>query len=376
MYSSRMPKLKIGHLEAQKPVVQGGMGVGISLAGLAAAVANEGGIGVISSTGLGQLYPQPGAGFAESNKIALRNEIKKARTLTDGILGLNIMFALTDFDEIVKVALEEAIDIIFIGAGLPLKIPANLSLTYLESVKTKIIPIVSSSRAINIIFKIWQKKFNHIPDAVVLEGPLAGGHLGFKQQQINHVDYSLENLLPGVIAVVEPFEQKAAKKIPIIAAGGIYSGADIYNIMRLGADGVQMGTRFVATYECDASSEFKTQYLNCRSEDIGIIKSPLGLPGRAIINKFLKDVEAGRKKPIKCQFKCLKNCDYKTAPYCIALALINAQRGKLERGFSFCGHSASKINEIISVKKLMNTLQKEYEMESQFELDSVEQISL
>ena len=170
MYSTTMRTLKIGDLEAKKPIIQGGMGVGISLAGLAAAVSNEGSIGVISSIGLGLLYPQNSKKIAESNKIALKKEIRKARVMTDGILGLNIMYALTDFDDIVKVALEEEIDIIFIGAGLPLKLPANLSLEYLKKVKTKIIPIVSSHRAINIIFKTWQKNFNHVPDAVVLEG--------------------------------------------------------------------------------------------------------------------------------------------------------------------------------------------------------------
>ncbi len=367
MFSTTMPTLKIGDLQAQIPIIQGGMGVGISLAGLAAAVSNEGGIGVISSIGLGLLYPQPGKNFAESNKLALRKEIRKAKALTDGILGLNIMYAITDFDDIVKVALEEELDIIFIGAGLPLKLPDNLSLEYLQEVKTKIIPIVSSNRATNIIFNIWQKKFNHVPDGVVLEGPLAGGHLGFKTQQINDSDYALENLLPDVIAAVKPFQDKFGKKIPVIVAGGIYSGADIYKFIQLGADGVQMGTRFVATHECDASLEFKTQYVKCGSEDIGIIKSPVGLPGRSIINKFLKNVAAGEKKPFKCPFKCLKTCDYKNAPYCIALALINAQKGKLENGFAFCGHYASKIDKIISVRELMDNLQKEYEMETGFD---------
>lgn len=360
-----MPILAIGDLKVQKPIVQGGMGVGISLAGLASAVSNEGGIGVISSIGLGHLFPQPGHNIIEGSKIALCKEIKKARQKTNGVLGLNIMFAVSDFDEIIRTALEEAIDIIFIGAGLPLKIPDTLTLEYLQNVKTKIIPIVSSSRALNVIFKTWQKKFNHVPDAVVLEGPLAGGHLGFKRSQIGDPDYSLENLLPEVIAALEPFRQIFGKHIPVIAAGGIFSGVDIYRMIQLGADGVQMGTRFVATHECDASTEFKMQYLKCKGEDIGIIQSPVGLPGRSIINQFLRDVEADKKKPFKCQFKCLKTCDFKTAPYCIAIALMNARCGRFDSGFAFCGHNASKINQIISVKELMNTLQKEYEMGSQ-----------
>lgn len=367
MLSTTMPILKIGDMLVQKPIIQGGMGVGISLAGLAAAVSNEGGIGVISSIGLGLLYPQSGKNFAESNKIALQKEIKKARALTDGILGLNIMCAITDFDDIVKVALQEEVDIIFLGAGLPLKLPDKLSLEYLKKVKTKIVPIVSSSRAANIIFKIWQKRFNHVPDAIVLEGPLAGGHLGFKQQQINNPDYTLDKLLPDVIETVKPFQELFDKNIPVIVAGGIYSGADIHKFIQLGAEGVQMGTRFVATHECDASIEFKTQYVNCVSEDIGIIKSPVGLPGRSIMNKFLTQVAAGEKKPFKCPFKCLKTCDYKNAPYCIAIALINAQKGKFDNGFAFCGHNAFKVNKIISVRELIDNLQNEYAMETRFD---------
>ncbi|MGD8780299.1 MAG: nitronate monooxygenase [Ignavibacteria bacterium] len=366
MFSTTIPNLKIGNLEVQNAIIQGGMGVGISLAGLAAAVSNEGGIGVISSIGLGLLYPELGRSYKESNEIALRREIKKAKILTDGILGLNIMYAVTDFDALLKVALEEEIDIIFIGAGLPLKIPDNMSLEMLQNIKTKIVPIVSSARAANIIFSTWTKKFNHVPDAVVVEGPLAGGHLGFKKTQITSPEYALEDLLPGVMTTIMLFEKKFNKKIPVIAAGGIYSGADIYKFIQLGADGVQMGTRFVATHECDASPEFKNQYVKCTREDIGIIESPVGLPGRGIINRYLKDVSAGEKKPFKCPFKCLKTCDYKNAPYCIALALTNAQKGKLKNGFAFCGQNAFKVEQIISVKKLMNDIKKEYETEAMF----------
>ena len=362
MYSKNIPSLKIGNIEARAAIVQGGMGVGISLAGLAAAVSNEGGIGTISSIGLGLLYPQSGKDYKESNKISLRNEIRKARKMTDGVLGLNIMVALTDFNEIVKVALEENIDILFLGAGLQLKVPENLSLEYVRSVKTKIVPIVSSARAANLIFKTWDRKFDHVPDAIVLEGPLAGGHLGFKKPQINDTDFTLEKLLPEVLETLKPFEIKHGKKIPVIAAGGIFSGSDIQKYIELGASGVQMGTRFVATEECDASTEFKNQFIKCSKDDIGIIDSPVGLPGRAIFNKFLRDVSAGEKKPFKCPFKCLKTCDYKNAPYCIALALINAKNGKLENGFAFCGANASKVERIISVKELINNLQIEYEM--------------
>ncbi len=360
----KMPMLKIGDLEIKVPIIQGGMGVGISLANLASAVSNEGGVGVISSIGLGLLYPKPGSTYAEANKSALQNEIRKARMRTDSILGINIMLAITDFDDIVKVALDEEIDIIFLGAGLPLKIPQNLSLEYLLKSKTKIIPIVSSARAAKIIFSSWEKKYNHIPDAVVVEGPMAGGHLGFKNQQINDPEYALEKLLPDLLEVISQFEEKFNKKIPVIAAGGIYSGKDIYKFIKLGASAVQLGTRFVATDECDASDDFKKQYMDCSSDDIGIIKSPVGLPGRAIINNFLKNVASGIKKPYKCPFKCLKTCDYQNAPYCIALALVNAKNGKFDNGFAFCGSNAFKIENIISVKKLMSDLQDEYEAEA------------
>jgi nitronate monooxygenase len=365
----KMPMLKIGDLEIKVPIIQGGMGVGISLANLASAVSNEGGVGVISSIGLGLLYPKPGSTYTEANKAALQNEIRKARMRTDSILGINIMLAITDFDDIVKVALDEEIDIIFLGAGLPLKIPQNLSLEYLLKSKTKIVPIVSSARAAKIIFSSWEKKYNHIPDAVVVEGPLAGGHLGFKNQQINDPEYALEKLLPDLLEVISKFEEKFNKKIPVIAAGGIYSGKDIYKFIKLGASGVQLGTRFVATDECDASDDFKKQYMDCSIDDIGIIKSPVGLPGRGIVNKFLKDVASGIKKPYKCPFKCLKTCDYQSAPYCIALALVNAKNGKFDNGFAFCGSNAFKIKNIISVKKLMSDLQDEYETEALLDQD-------
>lgn len=364
MSNPKMPTLKIGDLEIRVPIIQGGMGVGISLANLASAVSNERGVGVISSIGLGLLYPKSGSTYSEANKAALRNEIRKARMRTDGVLGINIMVAITDFDDIVKVALEEEIDIMFLGAGLPLKIPQNLALEYLLKTKTKIVPIISSARAAKIIFGYWEKNYNHVPDAVVLEGPLAGGHLGFKNQQINDPEYALEKLLPDLLAIISEFEEKFNKEIPVIAAGGIYSGKDIYKFIKLGASGVQLGTRFVATDECDASDNFKKQYMNCSSDDIGIIKSPVGLPGRGIVNKFLKDVASGIKKPYKCPFKCLKTCDYQNAPYCIALALINAKNGKLENGFAFCGSNAFKIENIVSVKKLMSELQEEYEAEA------------
>jgi len=286
----KLPELKIGKLVAKLPIIQGGMGVGISMSGLASAVANEGGIGVISSVGLGLTKKIKGVTYWEANKIIIREEIRKAKKKSAGIIGVNLMVAITDFDDMVKIVLEEEIDILFIGAGLPLKIPKNLTLEYLRKIKTKIVPIVSSARAAKLIFHSWEKKYNHIPDAVVVEGPLAGGHLGFKIDQIDDPKYKLENLIPEVISILKPFAQKFCKKIPVIAAGGIFNGEDIYKFLSLGADGVQLGTRFVATYECDADIEFKKEFIRSEKEDIVIMKSPVGMPGRAINNKFLKDV--------------------------------------------------------------------------------------
>jgi len=364
MNFKKIPKLKIGNFEAKIPIIQGGMAVGISLSGLASAVANAGGIGVIGTAGIGMLEPEAAKNFTEANKIGLRKEIRKAKKMTKGIIGVNIMVALSDFHDMVKIVVEEEADLVFIGAGLALRGLEVLVPGKLKKVKTKAVPIVSSSRAAKIIFQYWQKNYNHVPDAVVVEGPLAGGHLGFKKEQINNPDFTLEKILPEVISVIKPYEDEFDKSIPIIAAGGVYTGADIYKYIQLGAQGVQMATRFVATYECDASIKFKETYLKCQKDDLTIIDSPVGMPGRAIKNKFLEEVSSGIRKPFKCSWKCLKSCNFKKAPYCIALALTKAQQGKLEDGFAFAGSNAYRADKIISVKELIADLSEEYEKAS------------
>lgn len=364
MSFSRIPKLRIGDLEAKIPIIQGGMGVGISLSGLASAVANEGGIGVIAAAVIGMLEPDFSKNSKEANKRALRKEIRKARAMTKGLIGVNIMVALSDFDDLVSVAVDEGTDLLFLGAGLPLRNPKTFPLYSRKDVATKIVPIVSSARAANIIFQHWAKHYGRVPDAVVVEGPLAGGHLGFKKEQIDNPDYVLEKIVPEVISTIKPYEQQFNKSIPVIAAGGIYTGADIHKFIRLGAQGVQMATRFVATHECDASTKFKEAFIKCKQEDLTIIESPVGLPGRAIQNRFLEEVSSGIKKPFKCPWKCLKTCDFKNAPYCIALALTNAKKGILEKGFAFAGANACRINKIISVKELIKSLLEEYEREA------------
>lgn len=271
------------------------------------------------------------------------------------------MLALTDFDDLIKASFDEEIDIVFLGAGLPLKVPSTMTLEYLQNTPTKIGIIISSARAAKLIITHWAEHFHRIPDVVVVEGPKAGGHLGFKLSQIFDPAFALENIVPQVKETVKELEAKYNVTIPIVAGGGVFTGEDIYKIMDLGIDGVQMGTRFVATEECDADDKFKQQYIDCTEEDIVIIESPVGLPGRAINNKFLQSVSQGGKVPFSCPWKCLKTCDYQNSPYCIALALLNAQHGKLAEGFAFAGANAYLVDKITTVKELINTLVQEYE---------------
>lgn len=356
-----MPELSIGDLKVAAPIIQGGMGVGVSLSNLAASVANEGGIGVISAALIGMLEDDFRDNFGEANRRALQREIEKAKGKTRGIIGVNLLVALSDYPDLVRTAVAAGADLLFLGAGLPLRVPEMWSREEWEKVTTKIVPIVSSSRAAHIIFQAWQRHYDCVPDAVVVEGPMAGGHLGFRKEHIDDPEYALRRILPGVISAIKPFEHHFGKSIPVIAAGGVYTGADIYEFLQLGAQGVQMATRFVATNECDVSEEFKNAYINCRQEDLVIIDSPVGLPGRAIRNGFLEQIGSGRRIPFKCSWKCLKTCDLKNSPYCIARALTNAKNGHLEQGFAFAGANAFRIDRIIPVHELFKTLRAEYE---------------
>ena len=351
-----MKELKIGNLVAKVPIVQGGMGVGISLSGLASAVANAGGVGVISAAGLGLIYNDISKNFNDACIHGLKQELRKAREATKGIIGVNIMVALSNFADMVRTSIEEKADIIFAGAGLPLNLPSFLK----PNSVTKLVPIVSSARALKLICRRWIGEYGYTPDAVVVEGPKAGGHLGYSHEQINDNNFSLESIVPEVVAAAREIGEQQGKFIPVIAGGGIYTGEDIYNITSLGADGVQMGTRFVTTDECDASDEFKQSYINARKEDIEIIQSPVGMPGRAIHNNFLQKVKEGLKQPKACPFNCIKTCDVTHSPYCIMLALYNAYKGKMENGYAFCGSNAWRTDKIVSVKKLIATLKVEF----------------
>ena len=353
----KLPQLKIGNLIATIPIVQGGMGVGISLSSLAGSVSLNGGIGTISGVEIGFNEPGFSNDKSKANSKALKYHIHRAREICkDGVLGINIMTALNNFEEVVLDAVKQKIDIIFSGAGLPLKLPK-----FTKGTNTKIAPIVSSGRAAAIICKSWDKHYNVVPDAVVVEGPLAGGHLAFTAKELSDPSYRLMLLLKDVLEAIKPFEVKYKKKIPVIAAGGVYYGKDIAELLHAGASGVQLATRFVATFECDASEHFKQAYIDAEVEDVNIIESPLGMIGRAIRNKFLDDVEEGRKRPVKCAYHCLKPCNPSTTTYCIADALINAQRGKMSNGFAFAGANVHRIKKIISVKELMEQLVKEAE---------------
>ncbi len=332
------------------------MGVGISLSGMASAVANEGGVGVISSAGLGLIHRKLSKDYLEASIEGLKEELRKAREKTKGVIGVNVMVAMSNFADMVRTSIAEKADIIFSGAGLPLDMPGFLK----GDSTTKLVPIVSSARAARIICEKWKSGYNYLPDAIVVEGPKAGGHLGFKDIQIDDEKFSLENLIPEVVAEVAHFEKLYEVSIPVIAAGGVYSGKDIHHMIGLGASGVQMGTRFVTTTECDASDAFKQSYINATIEDVEIIKSPVGMPGRAIHNSFLEKVKMGYKQPIRCPFKCIKTCDISSSPYCIINSLYNAFKGKMNSGYAFAGTNAYLASKIISMKETFQDIIREY----------------
>ncbi len=355
-----LPSLKIGPLETPLPIIQGGMGVGISLSGLASSVSRAGGIGVIAAAGIGMLEPGAKKYREGANRRALTREIRKAKRRTTGPIGINIMAAMSDFDTLIATVIEEGVDIVFIGAGLPLKIPATVTLDQLRACRTQFVPKVSSARAAKLILQYWDRQYGEVPPAFVLEGPKAGGHQGFKKAQLADPEYALEKLLPAIVEAVVPYREKYGRDIPVIAAGGIFTGADILTCLELGAAGVKMGTRFVATHECDAHPSFKDAYLHCREDDLIIIDSPVGLPGRAIGNDFLADVANGNKAPFRCTWRCLKSCDIRKAPYCIAQALKLAKLGNFRDGFAFAGSNAFRVKELVSVKELMASLIQEF----------------
>lgn len=355
--------LIIGDLKAKYPVIQGGMGVGISLSSLAGAVANAGGIGIISTAQIGFRDPDFLKGPMEANLRAIKTEFDKARAIAPkGIIGFNIMVATKNYALYVKEAVKAGADIIISGAGLPVSLPELV-----EGAKTKIAPIVSTAKSASVICKMWDRKYRRIPDLLVIEGPLAGGHLGFSREQLKEYGADTERVsetydkeaydreIHGIMEVVKQFEEKYEKHIPVVIAGGIYTHEDVCHAMELGADGVQVGTRFVTTEECDAPMEYKQAYIDAKQEDIVITKSPVGMPGRAIKNAFLESVTGVKAKIDHC-YRCLEHCDPNNIPYCITKALSNAAEGDMEHALLFCGSNAYRADRIETVEGVIRDL--------------------
>lgn len=348
-----MEGIQVGEKKSKYPIIQGGMGVGVSLHKLAGAVSKEGGIGVISTADIGYQEPDFATNPMKANLRAIGSEIQKAREIAgeDKILAVNVMVALRNYAEIVQECVRQKIDLILSGAGIPKELPE-----YVIGTKTRIAPIVSSLRCCQLIVKYWIKKYAYVPDMIILEGPEAGGHLGFKEEElVEGKKPKLEEITKEVVAYIREIENEYHRKIPVISAGGIWDKQDIQRFLALGASGVQMATRFVTTKECDASECFKQAYLNSKKEDIKIIHSPVGMPGRAINNPFLQRVERNTYKPEKC-YACIKTCQMATTPYCITRALINSVQGKLDDGLIFCGSNVHRAKEIVSVHDLIHEL--------------------
>ncbi|MCI8506002.1 MAG: nitronate monooxygenase [Lachnospiraceae bacterium] len=345
--------LIIGELKAKHPLIQGGMGVGISLSGLAGAVAKEGGIGMISTAQIGFREPEFAQAPIETNLRCIGKELEKARKIApDGIIGCNIMVATRRYEDYVRAAAKAGADLIVSGAGLPAKLP---ELT--KGFRTKLAPIVSSVKAAAVICKLWDRRYQTAPDLVVVEGPEAGGHLGFDEKTLSHLetlDYGKE--IREIMAHVRRYAEKYRKQIPVVAAGGIYTRKDAdYYLEELGADGVQVATRFVTTEECDAPIAYKQAYLAAKKEDIVITKSPVGMPGRAIKNRFLEEMKKVRKPVEKC-FQCLEKCSPKETPYCITEALVNAAKGRIQDALLFCGAKAYLADRIETVHEVVADL--------------------
>jgi NAD(P)H-dependent flavin oxidoreductase YrpB (nitropropane dioxygenase family) len=359
-----MKPLFIGDLKIEVPIIQGGMGVAVSLSRLASAVANQGGVGIISAAAIGMTEPDYKKKIREANKTALRREIRKARSQTKGVIGVNIMMALTDHEALIKVAIEEDADLIVIGAGLPLHIPRIIDEAGLSGHRTKIVPKVSSAKAAHLIFRYWAEKYNKVPDAIVIEGPMAGGHLGFAKDKLGEDRVPLTQLVKDTVAVMQNYRTAFNRNIPVIAGGGVQTGSDMYEVMQAGAQAVKIGTRFVTTHECDASDAYKQAYINAKKEDIVIIDSPVGLPGRVVKTKFVEQIMRGETKPFNCPVKCLSGCNFREAPYCIAQALYNSAIGNMDQGFAFAGSNAWLATEINTVADVMNDLVVGYHKEA------------
>jgi nitronate monooxygenase len=357
-----MNQLKIGKYIVQKPIVQGGMGVGISWDKLAGTVSKEGGLGVLSSIGTGYyknkqytsklVNNRPLDSINFCSRDAMIAMIKDAREICgDAPLAVNVLYATNDYGKVVKDACDGGADIIITGAGLPTNMP-EFTKDYPD---VALVPIVSSARALKLICKKW-KRYGKLPDAVIVEGPLSGGHQGFSYEQCFEEEFQLENIVPPIIEEAK----KWSENMPIIAAGGIWDKNDIDRFLDLGCSAVQMGTRFIGTYECDAHAEFKKVILEAKQEDIKLLKSPVGLPARGVLTNLQDSIEKGTAPKVACISNCVAPCnsgvEAKAVGYCIADALSDAYQGKTETGLFFTGSNGYKINQLYSVKELMDKL--------------------
>ena len=366
--------LVIGDLTVDKPVIQGGMGVGISLHRLAGAVAKAGGVGLISAAQIGFTEPDFAEHPEEANARAIHKELKLAREIApDGVIGFNIMVATRHYDRWVKEAVKAGADIIVSGAGRPVALPEHVKEAYEEmggepERRVKLAPIVSTAKSANVICRLWDRKYHMAPDLVVIEGPLAGGHLGFSLEQLSQYGADTKDVpatydraaydeeIKAILKVVKGFGDKYGVKVPVVVAGGVYTHEDLLHQLELGADGVQVATRFVTTEECDAPLAYKEAYIQAKKEDIVIIKSPVGMPGRAIYNPFMAQVAAGNRPPIPKCYRCLEHCDIAKIPYCITQALVNAAEGDEDHALLFCGSNAYRAEGISTVAAVMDAL--------------------
>lgn len=350
-----LKSLKIGDLVAKVPIVQGGMGVGVSLSNLAGSVAACGGVGIISTAQIGYMEPEYDKKPVETNLSAIKKYVDKAREIAKGgIIGVNIMVATKYYEEYVKEAVKAGVDLIVSGAGLPTSLPALV-----ENTKTKIAPIVSSVKSAKVICKLWDKHYGKTPDMVVIEGPKAGGHLGYSLEELETItDEKYEKEILEIKKLVETYEAKYDKEIPVVFGGGVYERSDMEHYLNLGLNGVQMGTRFVTTYECDASEAYKNTYIEAKKEDIRIVKSPVGMPGRAIYNKFMENASVENFKLRACH-QCISTCKQKDIPYCITDALVNAAKGNVNEALLFCGEKAYKATKLEHVSDIFEEFTKD-----------------
>ena len=348
-----MKNFKIGDKLTRFPLIQGGMGVGISLGRLAGTVAKEGGIGIISTAQIGYREKDFDRNTEEANQRAIRSEMKKARGISpDGIIGYNIMVALKEYASHVKAAVQAGADLIISGAGLPTELPALVS-----GSKTKIAPIVSTDKSAKVILKYWERKYKRTADLVVIEGPQAGGHLGFHKEELDsYTPEAYDNEIRKIVQTVKSYAAKFGTEIPVVAAGGIATHEDVKHVLALGVDGVQVATRFIPTEECDADIRYKEAHLKAKESDIAIVKSPVGMPGRAIMNKFMTRVMNGEQISHSPCHGCLVKCNPKEIPYCITDGLINAVKGNVDEGLLFCGAKAWKAEHLQTVQEVINDL--------------------